>query len=221
MTAAYCAWCGRYAHMAYVDGSQAATWFMDTERVIATTMACYRCDGCRGLMIASVETDAYPDGDSVNELLSFLNDHREFLRWTPSASGNMGFPDVPEHIAAAASEAYRCAENNELRAAVLLARSVIEATAKAKNIKNGSLADKIDKMHDEKLIREHIKEGAHEVRYLGNDMAHGDFVDPVDKEDAGLVLTLMSEVLAEVFQSPAKVAKARAARDAKKQAAKP
>ncbi|NJP31464.1 DUF4145 domain-containing protein [Micromonospora sp. HSS6-12] len=170
-------------------------------------------------MIASIEADAYPDNDSVSGILSFLNDHREFLRWTPSASSNRGFLDVPEHIGAAASEAYRCAENNDLRAAVLLARSVIEATAKAKDIKKGSLADKIDEMHDQGFIREHIKEGAHEVRYLGNDMAHGDFVDPVDKEDADLVLALMSEVLSEVFQSPAKVARARAARDAKRQAA--
>lgn len=181
-------------------------------------MACFKCDGCAGLMIASVVTDGYEDHESITALLSFLGDHRDLLQWSPSTSGIRGFPDVPEHIGAAASEAYRCADSKNLRAAVLLARSVIEATAKAKNVLNGGLRQKVDEMHERGLIREHIKEGAHEVRHLGNDMAHGDFVDPVDKEDADLVLALMSEVLAEVFQSPAKVARARAARDAKKQA---
>jgi hypothetical protein len=65
------------------------------------------------------------------------------------------------------------------------------------------------------LIREQISVGAHEVRHLGNDMAHGDFVTQVNREDAELILTLMSEVLAEVYQSPARVAKAKSARAAK------
>ncbi|MBM7079135.1 DUF4145 domain-containing protein [Micromonospora humida] len=207
--------------MAYVDGSRAATWFMDTETVMATTMACYRCDGCSGLMIASIETGSYPDSNEVSDILSFLGDHREFLRWTPAGSLSKGFPDVPEHIGGAASEAYRCADSHDLRAAVLLARSVIEATAKEKGIEHGGLAAKIDEMRNQELIREHIKEAAHEVRHLGNEMAHGDFVDPVSPEDADLVLALMTEVLAEVFQSPAKVARARAARAAKSRAATP
>jgi hypothetical protein len=38
-----------------------------------------------------------------------------------------------------------------------------------------------------------VRDGAHEVRHLGNEMAHGDFVEPVDGEDAELVLQLMDE----------------------------
>lgn len=143
----------------------------------------------------------------------------QVLRIWPERVGGKQFPDVPEQIAAAADEAYRCFSISALRGAVLLARSVIEATAKAKGITSGSLMKKIDDMHTEGLIREYVKDAAHEVRHLGNDMAHGDFVDPVEPEEAEMVLALMDEVLNEVFQSPARVAKARAARLAKQSAA--
>jgi hypothetical protein len=50
-------------------------------------------------------------------------------------------------------------------------------------------------------------------------MAHGDFVQPVEPEESEFVLTLMTEVLDEVFQSPARVAKAKASREEKKKQA--
>ncbi|MFB6397976.1 DUF4145 domain-containing protein [Polymorphospora lycopeni] len=134
--------------------------------------------------------------------------------WADRVTGKE-FPDVPRHIAETADEAHRCHSIKAYRAAVLLARSVIEATAKEKEITNGSLIKKIDEMFDRRLIREHVKDGAHEVRHLGNDMAHGDFIDPVDAEESGLILTLMSELLEEVFQSVARVQRARDLRAAK------
>jgi hypothetical protein len=103
-----------------------------------------------------------------------------------------------------AAEAYR--------GAVLLARSVIEATAKEKGLTTGTLVTKIDAMYEARLIREDIRDGAHEVRFIANDAAHGDFTEPVPQADAELILTLMDEVLEEVFQSPARVARRRAAR---------
>ncbi|MBU5868948.1 DUF4145 domain-containing protein, partial [Vibrio cholerae O1] len=65
---------------------------------------------------------------------------------------------------------------NAGRGAVILARAVIEATAKDKGITNGNLYAKIDQLHISGLIREHIKEAAHEVRLGGNDVAHGDIL---------------------------------------------
>lgn len=102
------------------------------------------------------------------------------------------------------------------RAAVLMARSVIEATAKDKGVTTGSLIDKIEALSD--LVRPHVRDGAHQIRLLGNDMAHGDFAQDVSSEDATLVLTLMNEVIDDVYQSPARVGRAQAAREARKQA---
>jgi hypothetical protein len=142
----------------------------------------------------------------------------KIIRTWPETVGGKSFADVPQHISGAADEAYRCYSIHAYRASTLLARSVIEATAKEVGITNGTLAKKIDELHDRGLIREYVQDGAHEVRYLGNDMAHGDFVDPVDEEEAELALSLMDEILEEIFQAPARVNAARARRLAKSQA---
>jgi uncharacterized protein DUF4145 len=147
-------------------------------------------------------------------IIAILDNERIVQHW-PQQVMSKTFPDVPDHIAAAASEAYRCYSIQAYRAAVLLARSVIEATAKEKGIDKGALAVKIDLMQQQNLIREYVKDAAHEVRFLGNEMAHGDFVTPVDEAEAELTLTLMDEVLNEVFQAPERVAAARAARQAR------
>jgi hypothetical protein len=74
---------------------------------------------------------------------------------------------------------------------------------------------KIEELYSQGFIREHVKDAAHEIRHLGNEMAHGDFTSPVTSEEADLTLILMSEILDEVYQSPARVARARAARTAR------
>lgn len=165
--------------------------------------AALRCMNCGSVVGGTVETDSLAI--------------RAY--WPESAITPQSFPDVPEHIAQAASEAHHCHARQLHRAAVLLARSVVEATAKERGITQGRLVDKIETMWKSGDIREHIKDGAHEVRYLGNEMAHGDFVDPVTPEESELVLTLMDEVLEEVFQSRARVARAKASRAAKAAAA--
>jgi hypothetical protein len=171
-------------------------------------MGCFRCDNCDALNIAIAHK--WVEG---RDPLAWLASKR-YQEWQPQPveeEPDWDFPDVPVDIAAAASEAYACCYRDANRAAVLMARAVIEATAKNKGIKKGTLLDKIDALSH--LIRPHVLEGAHEVRLLGNEMAHGDFVRRVSDEDAKLVLTLMSEVLDDVYQSPARVARAQAARE--------
>ncbi|MBA8958188.1 hypothetical protein JOJ86_001479 [Rhodococcus percolatus] len=159
---------------------------------------------------------------SANSTASFTETEASQLfelsqtEWFPVRVVRQDFPDVPEAIASAATEATAALSSGLNRAAVLLARSVVEATAKDQGVTSGNLASKIDTMCEKRLIREHIRAGAHEIRYLGNDMAHGDFVVEVPAEDAELVVTLMSEVLDEVYQSPARVKKATDARQARK-----
>ncbi len=98
----------------------------------------------------------------------------------------------------------------------MLARAVIEATAKDKGVTDGSLSQKIETLHERGYIRTYLRDGAHEVRYTGNDMAHGDFPIAVSSEDAEVLLELMREVLMEVYQDPARRERlARMARDAR------
>ncbi|MFD9416910.1 DUF4145 domain-containing protein [Streptomyces goshikiensis] len=126
---------------------------------------------------------------------------------------------VPPSIAKVAAEAHGCLSVGHHQAAVLMARTTVEAIAKAKGILQGSLVAKIDKLYDQHLVYEHVRDAAHEVRFVGNDAAHADLVDnPIDEEEAVAILELMDMVLEGVFIAPAKTAAQKAARAAKKAA---
>jgi hypothetical protein len=137
--------------------------------------------------------------------------------WRASASDTKAYPDVPAHIAAAATEAFECHSDGHYRAAILLVRSVMEATAKHKGITSATLQRKIEGMETQNLIRPYIKAVAHNIRDFGNEMAHGDFVAPVSAAESALVIQLMGEILDEVYQSPARLAAAQQAFNAREQ----
>ncbi|MFF2822645.1 DUF4145 domain-containing protein [Arthrobacter koreensis] len=163
----------------------------------------FTCDECDRLSVGVMAVE----NTEVHEIASpaaFWQSHDPF-EWRPQYVEGQDFPDVPEHIAAAASEAHRGESVGNHMSAILMARTVIEATAKDKEIDQGGLKRKIELMVERGFIRPHIKEVADEVRHFGNDMAHGDITIPVDRDDALEVLGLMDEILNEVYQGPARL----------------
>lgn len=175
----------------------------------------FKCDECGVLSIGEHADDGTIPRTSVKSALST----RSTLYWHPVTALGKDFPDVPGHIALAASEAHTCHSVNAYRAAILMARAVVEATAKDKGVKSGQLHSKIEQLYDAGHVRELVKETAHEIRFMGNDMAHGDFVTDVDEVDSADVLAFMDEVLEEVYQAPARVNARKAERAARKAAA--
>jgi hypothetical protein len=140
-----------------------------------------------------------------------LNDY-----WPRAAMGK-DFPDVPEQLAATASEAHACLSIGAARGAVALARAVTEALAKDNGQTKGSLMDKIDALATAGTISNAMKDAAHEVRFAGNEVAHGDLVDqPLSAEDAEEVVALMDAILLRVYQEPAQVARVRERRESRK-----
>ena len=125
---------------------------------------------------------------------------------------------MPKDIASAASEAYSCFSINANRAAVLMARTALEATAKNKGIKGNSLFDKIDAMSKQHIITDQLAAEAHEIRLLGNDMAHGDLAEPVSEEDASDILGFLDSVMDYVYQQPMLLQKRKELRERRKQA---
>ena len=176
----------------------------------------FTCDNCHRISIRTrrlraTEEDGWDHGESqiiVSE------------EWTPRSREEREFPDVPPHIAKAATEATVCLSVGAYRAVGSLARAVIEATAKDRAAIGSNLEKRIDALHAADEIRSHTKEQAHEIRHFGNDMAHGDFVDPVNREEAEEVIELMAEVLDEVYQSPARLARRKEARRSQERAIK-
>ncbi|MET8404341.1 DUF4145 domain-containing protein [Streptomyces sp900116325] len=117
-------------------------------------------------------------------------------------------------VAAVAREAHSSLGLGNVHAAVLMARTTVEAPAKTKGIVTGNLVAKIDALYAQHLIYEHVRDAAHEVRFAGNDAAHGDLVDdPISAEEAEAIMLLEG-----VFIAPAKTAAQAAARQARKNA---
>lgn len=175
--------------------------------------ALFLCDNCRAPSIG-IARNQNRHVNLTRWLAGQFDDAvRPDVTWFPEHAEGRSFPDVPDHIAAVASEAYMCLSIGAHRGVVTLARAVVEATAKAKGITKGNLRDKIDALEKQGDIRPLIKDAAHEVRFLGNDVAHGDVMDPVNSVEAEEVLGLVAEVLQEVFQSPAMLERRRAARE--------
>lgn len=166
------------------------------------TQVSYSCDNCMRFSVAwAVGATRHSTDLHMNDeyLIEF-----ERTEWSPRIGVGVTFEDVPDHIASAASEAHECASIGAKRAAILMARSVIEASAKANSITKGTLYDKIGEMAKSGLLRQTTAQAAHGIRYYGNDMAHGDFDFEVTDDDVSETLNLMGVVLTEVFQVDAK-----------------
>lgn len=174
----------------------------------------FKCDECGVMSIGERSFEK-----AVSSAKSLLMARDAPVIWHPAQALGKDFPDVPAHIAAAASEAHTCHSVNAYRSAILMARAVVEASAKEKGIVQGNLASKIDGLLAKGLVREMVKDTAHEIRFLGNDMAHGDFVSDVSAVESEDVLAFMDEVLEEVFQAPARLDARRTERLARKAAA--
>lgn len=166
----------------------------------------YECMNCNSLSVATVPQSG---GSATNLEQADHQISTQAAMWAPETVTGREFPDAPEHIAKAADEAYRSSSIGAFMGATILARAAIEATAKAKGISQGTLYSKIDQMVTQGVIRRVIADGAHEVRHLGNDMAHGDIEEPVEREDVEDVLELMSLVLQEAFETEARVRRVR------------
>ena len=201
MASTTCGRCGRLTHMTEFSKEVEN----DTYDVKITEQA-FICDNCgRMNMLSSIQ----PTRASYS-VHAFTG--RE--EWYPRPGERKAFADVPEHIADAASEATLCFSIGAYRATGSLARAVVEATAKEEGAEGRDLYQRIEALAESGDIRKHTKDQAHEVRHFGNGMAHGDFTDPVTQEEAAEVVELMSEILDEVFQSPARLERVREARKA-------
>lgn len=175
----------------------------------------FKCDEC-GVMSVG-ERDFI--GESKANVKAVMNAPDADLVWHPAVALGKDYPSVPAHIAAAGSEAHTCHSVYAYRSAILMARAVVEATAKDKGVTTGQLHAKIEAMYDQGLVRELVKDTAHEIRFMGNGMAHGDFLVDVDAVDSEDVLAFMDEVLEEVYQAPARLNARKAERAARKAAA--
>ncbi len=222
-----CGWCKTISHMTQVmlrgvqdtgpemplgmgAGGDALFFQTELQDDIYVLDSVFRCDNCGRLSVCSTVgrfNHNIFDGDLEDSTTS---------RWYPLPTTEVEFPDVPDHVAAAATEATLCLSVGAYRAVCALTRAVVEATAKDKGFTTQGIAPKIEAMQKAGLIRQKVADAATEVRYLGNDMAHGDFTDPVTRDEAEQAIDMMTMILNEVYQEDALIKKSQAARAARK-----
>ena len=208
MPSTLCPFCDRITHMTIrwgrvFDGGKQV-------RFAAT------CDNCTYISTAEGSVETIVVGAESYDLTHVTRSAAAVeggFEWWPKVGSAPSVDDVPDSIARAAREAFSSASVNNHMAAILMARTVVEATAKAHKITDGNLFAKINAMKDADLIRPAIAEQAHEVRFAGNDMAHGDIDIAPDSTDSEEILALMAEVLSEVFQGPARLKRIRQKRE--------
>jgi hypothetical protein len=209
LTSTLCPYCHRHTHTTL-------RWGHVYERATRIRFAA-TCDNCSRLLVAEgygsqLRAPGYTEDSTNLSTVIEAAERAEAFTWLPLAAESPDVPDVPDSISRATKEAFSNATIGNHMSSILMARTVIEATAKAKGFTSGTLSAKINALRDEQYIRPAIADLAHEIRFFGNDMAHGDIDDAPTAEDAEEILALMAEVLAEVFQGPARLQRLQAKR---------
>ncbi len=195
MATTTCGYCTYKTHMTIFSPTTFVA-YEDSSPWPYQIQAAFACDTCHFLSVATVWT---PN----RQLVSGDDNDWNKAKWHPLGVQDVTYEDVPFPICDVAVEAHRCHSVRAYRAAVLLARGVIEATAKDHEITVGGLKAKMDGMVKEGLIRKRLRTMADEIREAGNDVAHGDFADNVTADDSEAILALMRLVLHEVYESEA------------------
>ena len=163
----------------------------------------FECANCKQVNIGSVMThDTASATNPREEARRIMKAQDARLDWKPKRLHSPKYAHTPEQIASAAAEAHQCHSIDAYRAAAILARAVIEATAKDHNITSGGIQAKIKAMSDTGLLRPLHTRQAHMIRSFGNDMAHGDFGTEIDQTASAYILTLMDSILNEVYVGP-------------------
>lgn len=153
----------------------------------------YRCAGCGRGGIGAI---AYGGG-------SWPGSYRELYWFHPESKERLPLPkNVPRGIAAEFREGERCYENNCIRAAAGMFRSVLDKTLRAngyKEKKGTNLEQQIDSAADDGVITSSRKRRAHEeVRVLGNDVLHDEWHE-IPEEDVAASRHYVQRVLEDFY----------------------
>lgn len=214
MVARLCWACGKHAGMTYIPHVAKLGKLPRVEGAAPTTSdrwnlaLAFECDHCHDINIGHL-VHRETDSSTVKTALTFRG--AEPSEWFPANRTAPEYPDTKDAIREPAIEAYTARDNNALRAAILMARSVLEAICKDQGYekndkgKDMSLFAKIDAMHADGVITKRLQASAHAIRELGNDMAHGDFAtSKPEPEDADDVLALMSMFIDQLYVQDAR-----------------
>lgn len=148
--------------------------------------AAYSCRRCAGVVIAEAANWSQP-----------------VLRVFPNAAQEIS-DDIPERARTYLVQAID--SNKSPSGAVMLAASAVDAMLKAKNLKTGSLYERINQAVSQHLITPDMAQWAHDVRLDANDQRHGDETAPLPgPADASRCIEFAVALAQVMFVLPARV----------------
>lgn len=147
MATTTCGWCGRDVHMTQLAKHPSGRRTDWGDNYVSD--AAYKCDNCGRYSVVSWystydPTESYRSGEP--------EDYDRSVVWSPPHVTRPEYADVPEHIANASREAWLCYAHGATVAACAVARSVIEAAAKAHDVTVRGIEPKIDALKEQGLI---------------------------------------------------------------------
>lgn len=155
--------------------------------------AIFQCVNCRGRLVAEWESFG----------VDWLLDEKPV--WYPKPPSANEYPGVPESIADTARESWSCYEGDHYRPAVTNARTVIEQVGKDHELTDDGIQAKIEAMVDAGELPEWIKAPVVALKKAGNTMVHGDPGVSFTAAETETLLTVMDQMLEEVYVSPKRI----------------
>jgi hypothetical protein len=135
------------------------------------------------------------------------------VHWWPVPGAADLDPDIPEGVASAFGEGMRALSAYCARAAAVMFRAMLAALVRDKGSKaaqeSGGLYQQLKKMADEQTLHPSLVDWAAEIRLVGNAGAHPGALDPVTPADAQDLAKLCRQLLAIVYETPARIRRAR------------
>jgi hypothetical protein len=147
------------------------------------------CNGCMGPVFAESEPGPQRDWQIVYPSLDTL---------APEG--------CPDEVRDYFEEALSCRNTGNFRAAVLVARSALQACMRDQGAKVGSLQAEIDDLAARHIIPESLKAWAHEVRAGGNLAAHPKPGSEIQREDAEELIGLAASLFEYLYAIPKRIA---------------
>lgn len=120
--------------------------------------------------------------------------------------------DLPDIVRACMEESIKCHAQECYRAAAIMVRRTLEAMCEERGAKGPSLEKRIEALKGQMVISEDLIQGAHELRFLGNDAAHVEAkaYNTVGKDEIEAAIDLAKELLRAAYQTAALVNRLRA-----------
>jgi hypothetical protein len=143
-----------------------------------------------------------PNCEQISLVIFFNNSYNYFYDTQFPKYSPISNKDIPKDIEIDRYEAWKCYINECFKASAIMARAVLQKSVRKLGANGNNLKSEIDDLKNKGIITKQLADFAHEVRITGNDMAHPEDMDEVNRKEIEESLDFMDGFLNTVFVLP-------------------